>query len=260
MAVQWDNIRVTTGGPGKMVAYDDYDPWGMVLEGRSGNVGGAHARFEFLTKEHDTETGYDWLGVRGYDSRIGRFMTVDPHASSYPSLTPYHYAGNKPVAFIDPSGMDSVSAQGQNSSSASSTTLVIPPPASAAGASAAGELLLKILGKAGWLLFFATTFPGDAPPAAMQEENTAEADGAEEGKEKSVEKSIKSLQDRIAEHEQKLEDYKANPDAYDNKDFLKNAPSQEIRDRIIQGRIKHLENEINEFKKQLKNLQGGKTK
>jgi RHS repeat-associated protein len=178
-AVEWDNIRVTTGGPGKVVAYDDYDPWGMVLEGRSGNAGSAEARFKFTGKERDTETGYDWLSARGYDARIGRFMTVDPHASSYPSLTPYHYAGNNPVAFIDPSGMDSVSAQGQNSSSASSTTLVIPPPASAAGASAAGELLLKILGKAGWLLFFATTFPGDAPPAAMQEENTAEADAEE---------------------------------------------------------------------------------
>jgi hypothetical protein len=23
-AVEWDNMRVTTGGPGKIVAYDDY--------------------------------------------------------------------------------------------------------------------------------------------------------------------------------------------------------------------------------------------
>ncbi len=42
------------------------------------------------------------------DPAIGRFLSVDPHASSYPSLTPYHYVGNNPLVFVDPTGMDSV--------------------------------------------------------------------------------------------------------------------------------------------------------
>lgn len=44
---------------------------------------------------------------RYYDAGIGRFLVPDPHADSYPSLTPYHYCGNNPLTFIDPTGMDS---------------------------------------------------------------------------------------------------------------------------------------------------------
>ena len=41
------------------------------------------------------------------DPAIGRFLSVDPHGSSYPELNPYHYVGNNPLRFIDPTGMDS---------------------------------------------------------------------------------------------------------------------------------------------------------
>jgi hypothetical protein len=60
-------------------------------------------------------------------------------------------------------------------------------------------------------------------------------------------KSIQSYEALIAEHEQKLGDYLENPDAYDNKGFLKNAPSDEIRQRIIDGRARHLQQEIKTF-------------
>lgn len=66
--------------------------------------------------------------------------------------------------------------------------------------------------------------------------------------------SIKSLKARLAEHRQKLETYKDDPDAFDNQGLLKNAPSVEIRQRIIQGRIKHLEDEIRAFEKAIRDL------
>lgn len=66
--------------------------------------------------------------------------------------------------------------------------------------------------------------------------------------------SIKSLRARLAEHQQKLVDYKANPDAFDNQGILKNAPSSEVRKRIINGRIKHLEDEIRAFEKAISDL------
>jgi hypothetical protein len=71
-----------------------------------------------------------------------------------------------------------------------------------------------------------------------------------------IKDSISSLEARLAEHEQKLADYKANPDAYDNKGFLKGASSPEIREKIISGRVRHLEGEIANFRKQLVDLQG----
>ena len=69
-----------------------------------------------------------------------------------------------------------------------------------------------------------------------------------------TQKSINSLKQRINEHQVKLDEYKQNPYKFDNKELLKNAPNDKIRDRIINGRIKHLENEIKAFEKQIKKL------
>jgi len=66
-----------------------------------------------------------------------------------------------------------------------------------------------------------------------------------------IEKAIRSLEHNIAEHEKKLADYIANPDAFDNRGFLQNAPNEEIRQSIIQGRINHLQNEINTWRQRI---------
>jgi predicted RNase H-like nuclease (RuvC/YqgF family) len=85
----------------------------------------------------------------------------------------------------------------------------------------------------------------------------SEGDKGGNGKKaKSKEKSIRSLRDRIREHEDKLARYKKNPDAYDNQGYLKNAPNETIRQKIIEKRIRHLEHEINTFKKNILDLGG----
>jgi RHS repeat-associated protein len=63
-------------------------------------------RNKFTGKEYDDEFGinYFYFGARYYDAQIGRFMTRDRFAEKYPSLTPYHYAANNPVLFIDVNG------------------------------------------------------------------------------------------------------------------------------------------------------------
>jgi hypothetical protein len=68
--------------------------------------------------------------------------------------------------------------------------------------------------------------------------------------------SIKSLRARLAEHRQKLAAYRANPDAYDNQGRLRNASSPELRQKIINSRIEHLENEIRAFEKNIRDLGG----
>ena len=67
-------------------------------------------------------------------------------------------------------------------------------------------------------------------------------------------KSISSLEARIAEHQAKIAAYKRNPDAFDPKGFLENAPTPEIREQIIRGRIKHLETEVRGWQKQIEDL------
>jgi RHS repeat-associated protein len=74
----------------------------------------------------------------------------------------------------------------------------------------------------------------------------------------SVRRAIRSLQSQIDTHIGKLNAYRATPDAFDNQGLLARAPSQEIRMRIIEGRIRHLETEINGFQNQITNLLKGK--
>ncbi|KLL09593.1 hypothetical protein BL254_23650 [Protofrankia sp. BMG5.30] len=74
----------------------------------------------------------------------------------------------------------------------------------------------------------------------------------------SEQRAIRSLQRQIEEHRAKLEAYRVDPDAFDNQGILERAPTPAIRQRIIDGRIRHLEQEISAFQKQIsKILRGG---
>ena len=99
-------MRVTVDAAGNAVAYDDYDPWGMLMDGRSYNAGQADARYKFTGKEKDTETGLDYFGARYYDGRIGRWLSPDPIIKPWES--PYGAFANNPVCLIDPDGRDTV--------------------------------------------------------------------------------------------------------------------------------------------------------
>jgi RHS repeat-associated protein len=101
------NTRVVLNEDGSVKEYYDYYPFGKIQ--RSSITDEAVTTFEFTGKELDDENDLNWydFGARPYDSEIGRFVCGDPHADSYPSLTPYHYCGNNPLVFIDPTGMDS---------------------------------------------------------------------------------------------------------------------------------------------------------
>ena len=63
--------------------------------------------FSFTGKEKDAETGFSYFGVRYYDSELsGLFLSVDPLADKYPSISPYAYCAWNPVKLVDPNGED----------------------------------------------------------------------------------------------------------------------------------------------------------
>jgi hypothetical protein len=97
-----------------------------------------------------------------------------------------------------------------------------------------------------------------APPVNAPAENKDESgvDPVDAMTDEQKRKAVESLTERILEHQIKLADYVANPDAYDNQDLLKNAPSAEVRERIISGGIQHLQNEIKAFEDAITRLLG----
>jgi hypothetical protein len=60
-------------------------------------------------------------------------------------------------------------------------------------------------------------------------------------------KKVNSEYEQMTDPINKLEEYKADPYKFDNKGFLKNAPNDQVRQKIISGRIEHLESEIKTF-------------
>ncbi len=78
----------------------------MVQPSRKYDVGSGY-RYGFNGKEKDNSTGEGNLdfGARIYDGRIGRFLSVDPLYRESPNLSPYIFAGNNPVKFIDADGL-----------------------------------------------------------------------------------------------------------------------------------------------------------
>lgn len=84
----------------------DYYAFGGWMPGHQVSV--SDYRYGFNGKENDNEvkgTGNQVdFGARVYDIRIGRFLSIDPAQNVFPWHTPYHYAGNNPVAFIDIDG------------------------------------------------------------------------------------------------------------------------------------------------------------
>ena len=65
-------------------------------------------RYGFNGQEKVDEMSVDGgdldFGARVYDSRLGRFLSIDPCFREYAALTPYEFADNSPIQFIDRDG------------------------------------------------------------------------------------------------------------------------------------------------------------
>ena len=59
----------------------------------------------FTGKERDEETGYGYFGARYMDHELmTMWLSVDPMADKYPSISPYAYCAWNPVKLVDPDG------------------------------------------------------------------------------------------------------------------------------------------------------------
>jgi RHS repeat-associated protein len=80
------------------------------MPGRTYTTSGNGYRYGFNGKENDNEVkgqaNQQDYGMRIYDGRLGKFLSVDPITKKYAGLTPYQFASNTPVAAIDLDGKE----------------------------------------------------------------------------------------------------------------------------------------------------------
>ncbi len=101
-----NNISISsswiTDADGNVNQYLAYMPFGEQLVDQRAT--GHDIRFKFTGKERDAETGMDYFGARYYSSDLSVWLSVDPLADKYPSLSPYMYTAGNPVMLVDPDG------------------------------------------------------------------------------------------------------------------------------------------------------------
>ena len=96
-----------TDSAGNPVQHLHYLPWGEdYVNQRLNDFDGV--RYTFSAKEKDSETGLSYFGSRYYSSDLSVWLSVDPQAAKYPSLSPYTYCADNPVKLVDPNGEDFV--------------------------------------------------------------------------------------------------------------------------------------------------------
>ena len=97
----------TATGSLKILEESNYYPFGLKHNGYNPISPIPENRRLFNGMELQEELGlnqYDY-GARNYDASLGRWISVDPLAETSRRFSPYTYALNNPVYFIDPDGM-----------------------------------------------------------------------------------------------------------------------------------------------------------
>jgi len=97
----------------KVLEENNYYPFGLKHSGYNNtNLANPNYKYKYNGKELQDDFNinlYDY-GARNYDPTIGRWFNIDPLAETSRRWSPYTYAYNNPILFIDPDGMEAVSS------------------------------------------------------------------------------------------------------------------------------------------------------
>ncbi len=110
-----DNVRLSytknDAGTLEIIEENNYYPFGLTHKGYNSSIsslGNSTAQLlGFGGKEEQDELGLGWIDItaRNYDPAIGRWMNLDPLAEQMRRHSPYNYAFDNPIYFMDPDGM-----------------------------------------------------------------------------------------------------------------------------------------------------------
>lgn len=107
------NIRLSyfknaNSGSAEVLEENNYYPFGLKHQGYNLLTGNPSYKYQYNGKELQEETGWNDYGARMYMSDIGRWGVIDPLAEQMRRYSPYNYAFNNPIKFIDPDGRKSM--------------------------------------------------------------------------------------------------------------------------------------------------------
>ncbi len=104
VTTHFDDLSISQQPP-LIVQENHFGAFGENLTGIEVTGNPSHL-YQYNDKEKQGELGLAWYdyGARMYDPQIGRWHVVDPMAEKMVSWSPYNYAFNNPLLFIDPDG------------------------------------------------------------------------------------------------------------------------------------------------------------
>ena len=111
-------VRETVTSTGAMKQRVNYYPFGgqLVDTLKAMVLNRDFQQYKYNGKEFDGTFGlntYDY-GARQHDPILARWDRIDPLCEKYYGVSPYAYANNNPVKFIDPDGRKVVNSKGVN--------------------------------------------------------------------------------------------------------------------------------------------------
>jgi RHS repeat-associated protein len=111
-SVYFDDVSVRhwqTAQALQVAQVNEYYPFGLAINPLAYNrnsVGKNDYLYNGKELQDDFGLGWEDYGARMYDPALGRWSSVDPMAEKMRRHSPYNYAFDNPVMFIDPDGME----------------------------------------------------------------------------------------------------------------------------------------------------------